>query len=514
MKLFTDNHGKTDIKTILLGLGFVIIVVVGGHFIAKKIFDIPTRKDVLLFLGVILFIPVLKFPKIGLYYLFLVPPFIPLLRRVYYIVSARPENDLLHLISDAVVILLMAVLLDQVRKGQRVKYDDRTLYILIWIYLGYQALRAVVWNTEGKAVGLHHFKFVALYICCFFFAIYFIDTKKEVVRIFKITSFLGLFIAAYGIKQAFLGYTKFEQIWLDVMREKFVTLFIEGKARPFSTLISPACFADYMIISIITSYCLFLMKIKNSRLFLVFIPIMFFGLLLTSVRSNWLGFMVGFILWFVIAHRSSIKVKISVLSVVFIFFMAGFSLLEMVMAKDIDLASYVQPDVTSGEKDEKKVTELFVTDRMSAVANPFGERSMISRYEMWKTVMRLSVKLPRGPFGYGMGGFDAHSYYFSTLFDIGYVGLFMLLFILYRIFRLGYINYLEEEQLDRRVMIRGILAFLFIMCVINATGTHIASHPGDIYFWFFSGILMVIRRLKSGESWEQDAISEKVVDAT
>jgi hypothetical protein len=504
---------KGNLSLYLRGVLFILAAVFIGHLIAKKIFNIPTRLDLLIFITLIAFIPVMKFPISGVYFLFIVPPFIGMIRRVFYLFSERPGNDLLIVIPDVVVVLLFVVLFDRLRKKEHVKTEDSTLVTWVWIFLLYQLLRAYVGNGSGATVGLFQFKFVGLYILCFFYAIFFIKTKKQVLFIFKLTTILGVFIALWGIKQAFFGFAHFEELWLEKMRATFVTLFIGGKPRPFSTLPSPASFADAMVIAMVTGASLISMdRVRGKPFYLVAMPVMFFALLITSVRSNWIGFLVGAIFWYVLAHRSSVRLKVGLMAVLLIFYFSVTTLLET--AHGGAASPRGRPLSLPVQGGSQTVTDLFVKSRTSALTDPFQEHSMISRSAMWRQVIHCSFFLPMGPLGWGMGSFNAHSYYFSTLYDIGYPGLFLLLFILYRIFRAGYLVYREEEEKDRRIMARGLLTLLFSISVMNTTGPHIAEHPADIYYWFSAGLLLVLRRLKSGNDDENEKLGEAIVDPT
>jgi hypothetical protein len=492
---------------------FAAAVIFLGHFIAKEIFDIPSRKDILIFITLALFIPVLKFPISGVYFLFLIPPFIAFVRRFYYLFYERPGNDLLLIIPDVVVVLLCVVLFDRIRKGERIKNEDRGLVIWLWVFIFYQFLRVFVANGSGWVAGINQFKFITLFSLCFFFAMHFIREKRQVITIFKLTFWLGVIIAAYGIKQAYFGFSHFEELWLEKMKTTFVTLFLEGKPRPFSTLPSPATFADFMVIAILVTMSLLSLKqIRFKPLYFIFIPLMFVALLLTSVRSNWIGFLVGVVFWFIIAHRSSIRFKIGM--VAFLVLLYFFVSVALEFSGPSDIAAIAGVQAMQGKKQGRKLTDILVTDRVSALTNPLQERSMIARSTMWKFVLETSLQLPMGPMGWGMGSFNAHSYYFSTLYDLGYFGLFLLCMVLFRIFRVGYRVYRDEEEPEKRVIIRCILSVLFVITVMNATGSHIGEHPADVYYWFMAGILMVIRRLKSGKDDESERLQDAIVDPT
>ncbi|OGS36462.1 MAG: hypothetical protein A2293_00060 [Elusimicrobia bacterium RIFOXYB2_FULL_49_7] len=486
---------------ILRGLLFVCATLLIGRFIALKIYHVPSRTDILIFCTLVSCIPVLKFPRFGVFYLFIVPPLLPFVRRFYYTFYDRPDQDLFHIIPDMVVLLLTFVFLDRLRKHADLAVEDKPLLKALWIFIGYQFLRSLVGNYLPALEGLSQFKFAVLYMMCFFFAFTFIDNKEQVRSLFRLTVVLGVLVGLYGIKQTFFGFTDFELIWLKYMKDKFVTLFISGVPRPFSTLSSPACFADFMMIAILAAFCMILLSSGTVRLFYVLtVPVMFYALLLTSVRTNWMGLIVGVIFWFIIAHRASLKRKVVLMTFLVAVSFAMNTLLDLSFSPgDIKLMSFEQTEktlLTPGG--QQNITDIFVKERLSAIADPLEEHSMVSRFAMWKMVLQHSVWLPMGPFGWGLGTFNAHNYYLTILYEIGYPGLFLLLFILYRIFRQGFRVYKEEEERDKRVLVRGMLAILFMIAFINTTGTHISSHPADIYFWFFAGLLMIIRRLKSG----------------
>ncbi|MFH0920020.1 MAG: hypothetical protein V1913_06625 [Fibrobacterota bacterium] len=513
-----NNDGRADLKVIAGMALFLLVALALGPFIAKKIYHVPTRLDLLVFVTLLILVPVMKYPTVGVYFLILVPPFIPLLRRFYYLFYDRPGNDLLLILPDVVVMLLFILYLDQVRKRRKIRSEDPRLNAWIWAFVLYNASRIVLLTYNDTMGGINQFKFNMLYLLCFFFAIHFIETKQQVVRIFKITSLIGLVVALYGIKQTYLGYTRFEEIWLDQMRSSFVTLFISGRPRPFSTLSSPATFGDFMIIAFLTSYCLYSMKGTRFRwLYLFILPVLSFGLLLTSVRSNWVGFLAGMAIWFLIAHRSSFRIKLGLFILIIVFYFPLSILMEQMGRGGTAGPIYGTATPTAvrmAAPGAKGITDLFVTERVSAITNPFQEHSMVARTVMWQQVLSQIVELPRGPMGYGLGTFDAHSLYFTTLFETGFIGLFLLLFVFYRIFRAGFRAYREEEEEDKKIMVRGLLTLLFVFVIMNSTGTHIDAHPGDIYFWFSAGILMVIRTLKSGREEELQLLAARIRDAT
>ncbi|MBL8026485.1 MAG: O-antigen ligase family protein [Fibrobacteres bacterium] len=492
--------GRLSIRTrdrllFLLRNGILLMAAaVSGTFIARKIAAVPDRKEVVVFLFAVLTVPILKFPAFGLAVLCVLPLFLSWIRRLFYLVSDRVSNDPLLLLPDIIAALLMFALIDKLRKGERLKSPESGLQWLILFFIGYQLLRVFVLNS-GTVLALQAFKFDVFFITVFFFAIYFVKSFDQVVAVLRLTAVLALLLALYGIKQVFIGYTSFEELWLDQMRTEFVTMFIAGTPRPFSMLASPATFADFMLIGMIAALAAGSLRNRGGSFFYyLFIPVMGLALLLTSVRSNWVGALAAAFMWFLIAHRTSFKKKVvSIVVVMLIGLPLSYAAEEMGGTSILDKASgKIGRQIGGGER---SVTDLFVKERVTAITNPFEEHSMQARITMWLFVLSRSIQLPQGPIGWGPGSFNAHNYYLTVLYETGYIGTILLLIILFRIFRAGYRLYLEEEHPDKRVVVRAIIATLSAICVLNTTGPHTSSHPADIYFWGGAGLLLIIHRL-------------------
>ncbi len=68
----------------LKNYAFIPILVILGSIFAWRLVNIPSRIETAIFCIGFLLIPTLRFPKMGVYYLFCLPLFIPMFRRMYY----------------------------------------------------------------------------------------------------------------------------------------------------------------------------------------------------------------------------------------------------------------------------------------------------------------------------------------------------------------------------------------------------------------------------------------------
>ncbi|HKP96783.1 MAG TPA: hypothetical protein VJ385_13580 [Fibrobacteria bacterium] len=473
----------------LFGFGFVY-----------RLMHIPSRLETAIFCIAFFLIPTLKYPKVGVYYLFCLPLFIPLFRRMYYLVSERPTLDYLMLISDGVMGgLIMAMILLWILNKERSKdlfsslIVIYTLLLFIKVFLGAQL---------GMQEGLYGFKFNGLYVFFFFAGSYVLRTYKETRAILGYSSWLLFITALYGINQILFGFTDFERKWLDSIT--FTTLRIDGVVRPFSTYVSPAAMSDGMTILFVLG--IFWVFAKGRHL----VP---FGILLTAssiapimiatVRTNWLAVAAGLLFYGFFLRLKKTWVQWSLIAVMALG-MVGIS----AKGSGGGGGSMAQNAVISAKVNRKNpnLTETMITNRTAALANPLQEYSVQKRMETWMGIIYTSFYFPLGK-GQGTTGY-AHSYYFLVLGEIGYPGFLCFLAILFVGFYRGMKVIANSKDEDVAELLRLLVTIIFMLTVLNLTGTHLHTPPGDIFFWFTMGCISRFYR-----QWRQEEALEKAARA-
>jgi hypothetical protein len=462
--------------SLLLFLSAVIL----GHFIAYKIVHVPAQLEMVVLFVLLIFYPVLRFPHLGVLLLFTIMPFIPYIRRLYYLQYTRPSADPLIIIGDLLVFLMMTGLFFEIK--ERISEPRSRITYLLVIYLLYVILRTFVFNISPGSDAILKFRMYGPAVLLFFIGSAFAFNHAIVSHVIKLTIIIGIFAAVYGFQQLFFGYSQAEQIWFSSI--SFTTLFIEGLARPFSIFQSPASFADYMQLSIISLIILF-GNVKNTifkGFFLPLIPIYFYATLITSVRSNWVGIIVSLFLWlfFVFLKNKYFKVLLLIITVV------GFSISQFI---DFD-SNPLSPmkSLLKNPQNERHI-ELLITDRADAITNPFEEHSLLSRLNLWKFIFDLSLEPFMGLLGRGIGTLNADSIYFTYLAELGYPGFFFIIFLTITFIVRG-LSLAERSTGYIRSLAQGVTIMNITFAIINITGTHIHSFPGDAFFWFFNGIII------------------------
>jgi hypothetical protein len=243
-------------KDRLLNIGVILFAVVVAHIIAYKIVHVPGQLEVLILASALLFYPILRRPLFGAYIIFIVLPFIPFLRRLYYLKYARPALDPLIIFGDIVLIFILLGLFFEFKERLDRKHPTSVYMKIIIMYFVYLLIRSFFFNFLPLTEGITKFKFYGPPALFFLVGMIYAEKIIQLKWIWYLTIGIGLVASYYGIHQLYFGYSKAENIWLSSI--EFSTLFIKGVARPFSIFQAPVALGDYMLLAIIgTLMCIY-----------------------------------------------------------------------------------------------------------------------------------------------------------------------------------------------------------------------------------------------------------------
>ncbi len=470
---------------------FHLLAVVLGLVIAYNLVFIPSQFDVVVIAALLLFYPVVRYPRLGVYIFFLTGPLIPFFRKLYYLLYQRPSADPLIILGDILVVFIFAGLFFQLRPHLEQDKQTRFFSRSIFLYLVYVVVRAFVLNNSPLTAAAMNLRFYAPQTLFFFVGIVYAHNFRMLKKLWVITLVMGIFAALYGFNQLFFGYSEAERVWFSSI--SFTSLFIEGMARPFSFFQSPAAFADYLQLAIIAVLILYAWSSSvQSKLLFSLIPFFFYGILITSVRSNWAGMIVSVLVWLSVLVVRGTKQRVAVFSLL----LMGYFGIQFLEGASEDWGLY--QGLAGGQNVESvqgDFVSALVTDRMGALINPFTEHSVRSRFALWRYVFRTSFSPVYAVLGRGTGTFNSDSLYVNYLAEFGYPGMAFIILLTLAFIAKGL--YILDNADNRAVvaLVKGITALNITFAVINLTGTHIHSFPGDSYFWFWNGVLIKLAAL-------------------
>lgn len=474
----------------------IACILVIGHLIAYKLVHIPGQLEVVAILSLLLFYPILRQPIIGLYVIFIIAPFIPYIRRLYYLLYTRPKIDPLIVVSDIILIFMLLGLLFEFRENKN-RYSGASGYIrVIFIYFIYLVIRSFFFNYLPLGDALAKLKFYGPPVLFFFIGITYADSLSHLKRFWIITVVIGILSAIYGLNQLYNGYSEAELLWFSSI--DFSTLFINDIARPFSFFQAPVALADYIQLAII-GIVMWLLWNKNpvTYLLLLLIPILFYSVLITSVRSSWIGIVLTLFIWVIFFRIKGNKSRITAfVAVVLVCIIYQYTVETLSAGYNFASLLSILVDAFS----DQQYFNIFVGDRMSAIYNPLEEHSFLSRMMHWRDLLIYSLDPALAFLGRGLGSQKADSLYFTYLAEFGYPGMIFIIIILVVFISKGFCLVDKSKDNDVVVFAKGITTMNIVFAIVSITGTHIHYFPGDIYFWFWNGVLIQMLVLDQSNS--------------
>jgi hypothetical protein len=165
--------------------------------------------------------------------------------------------------------------------------------------------------------------------------------------------------------------------------------------------------------------------------------------------------------------------------------------------------------IVTGKVSGKEYAQLLIAERTSAIANPLTEHSFLSRVALWRFLIDATGNPVMALLGRGVGGLNADSLYFTYLAEFGYPGLIFIVWLL-GIFILRGLRLIDTARHAKIVALaQGMTVINLTFAVMSITGTHIHYFPGDVYFWFWNGVLVKLAYIDAHDpgEWADNADS-------
>ncbi len=440
-KVFSKDYVKTIIVLLL-------VIFVSYHF-GKRIALEHLRTVIIFSIFFLLAAASINF-KSGITALIIYLPFMAFIRRYIYVYGRYVAIDPILIISDVITLWMFGYLI--LFKGKEIYklFRENKLVRFATILLFVFVLQIFNPKQGSILVGIGGAKYYIIPFLWFYLGL-FVDVKF-IRKLLILIILIGVVTALYGLKQTFLGFTPFEEYWIQW--GGYSSLHLLRIIRSFSTFASAGEYAHYLTISGIICFAFFL-KSRQKITFLVALAIILSALFIAAVRSAIFTFvfssiiLVGFL---VKDKKKGVLVSIVLLLLVLLFISkAGFT-----------------PEVN--EYSSLSVTSYHA---VRGVINPMEESSFKTRLWVW------AVGFPRtfvkNPFGYGLGASTLAAWKFGSnlmatenlfldiILSTGIIGAVLFVIVLINVF--SYSLILIKENTKNMLGILGItvpLSFLLI----------------------------------------------------
>lgn len=234
----------------LLGLGSLFIgrqVVIGGPML---------RVTIAVVAMLVLAIPALQRPKAAVTALFVVLPFLGLIRRMFLPATGVSALDPLLLLTSAVAITILVALL----LSRQLDFEGTATSKVVFLLLAVGLLQVFNPGQGSILVGLTGIM-INLIPISFFFIARSIADQQMTARIVKIVAVVGSLAALYGLKQVFFGFAA-----VDRLGDKAYTAATVGDtSRPLSFFNNSSEYASYVHIAFVLVFAMLLFRPPGGK---------------------------------------------------------------------------------------------------------------------------------------------------------------------------------------------------------------------------------------------------------
>ena len=247
----------------------------------------------------------------------------------------------------------------------------------------------------------------------------------------------------------------------------------------------------------------------TGKMIWILMPVFWTGVLLTSVRSSWIGMALTLFVWLFIARVRGLRQRLIFLGLLTAAFMM-FDVVQTVIQTGLGVGSLVA--TASGNAAASQNIALLVNERADAIENPFQEHSLLSRMALWRSLFEMSVDPQMALLGRGLGVLNADSLYMTYLAEFGYPGMLLIIAIFILFIKYGF-QLVDRSRSSWTVSIAvAVVTLDIVFAIISLSGSHIHSFPGDTYFWFWNGVMVGLWTGRTGQN-KPEADHENPADA-
>jgi Co/Zn/Cd efflux system component len=267
------------------GVVWGFLLVFGAFYLGQQLVSggPMLRRIFAVALMIVLAIPALKKPRIAVQWLFVLLPFLGMVRHMFLSASGAAVLDPLLLVTSVVAIMIFVSL---VLSGD-MQWGGTFLAKLVFLLL-LTGLLQVFNPSQGQGasailVGITGIMINVIPIA-FFFIGRSVSDAESTHRMMRIVIGIGTVAAVYGLVQVFIGFRGFELEWLRT--QGYTAATVGATTRPFSFFNNASEWASYAHLAFVAALSWFLFSKRSKRAFaLVAVAVIGYSGFLTGSRG-------------------------------------------------------------------------------------------------------------------------------------------------------------------------------------------------------------------------------------
>jgi putative inorganic carbon (hco3(-)) transporter len=380
---------------------------------------------------------------------------------------------------DGMEALFILGLLIQQRKKKDWSVFKGPITTMVLIWIGYNLLEFANPVAESRAAWVYTVRSVAVIMIMYFVFLYNVRTIEVVRFLLKLWLALALFAALYAFKQQYIGFTSFEQAYLDSDPEVAELLFIGGVWRKFSIFSDPVVFAYTMVVSSLLCVGILTGPISTRKKWILrgLICIYLDAMLFSGTRGAYVLVPVGMVMYAILKFNRRILTATIIGAVVFvalIFIPTSNNTLYRFQSafKPSDDASF-----NLRKKNQKRIQPYIQTHPMGGGLGATG---------VWG--------LKFAPNSY-LAHFPPDSGYVRVAVENGWIGLFLLCLFIFIALKTGINNYYLIKDPELKSYCLGFILVIFAFNIGNYPQEALVQYPSNVNFYMTIALIGVVMRL-------------------
>lgn len=448
--------------TALAGIGVGMFGIKFGVMIIAALIGLPSVYAIVFY------------PRVGIL-LFLTMAYL-----IMYIMKLGIDFPLGTLMDGMEALFILSIYIDQKknkRKDWSIFKGPLTTIILIW--MAFNFLEAVNPAAASQMAWLYTVRTVAIVMLTYFIFIYYINSKEYIRIIFKLWIALALFAAAYAYKQEHIGFTGFENEFLNSDPNIAMLLFIGGVWRKFSIFSDPVAFAYNMVT--VTMLCIGLMFGPISKLKKRILGVCVFCFLTVMLYSGTRGAYVlipaALLLLAILRYNRWVLLWVALGA-------AAFAVLIFIPTSNQTLYRFQTAFKPSDDAsfNVRKINQKRIQPYIQT--HPIGGGLGATGVWGWRFA----------PTSY-LANFPPDSGYVRVAVEMGWLGLFIFCIFMFMVLYMGIDNYYKIRDPELKSYCLASVLIVFALNIGNYPQEALVQYPSNIYFYLVAAMITVTKRL-------------------
>ncbi|HRE41229.1 MAG TPA: O-antigen ligase family protein [Ignavibacteria bacterium] len=391
----------------------------------------------------------------------------------------RVSGDLqVGILMDLFIALLFFGMFVKQIETKSWKFANNPISKIILIWIVYNLLQSANPFAESRLAWVYTIRGAAGIMIFYFILLYTIESKKFITVLINLWIVLALIGALYGIFQEYVGFLPFETQWIMESPERYGLLFQAGKFRKFSFFSDPMIFGFLVAFTGILCFILATGPYKKIlRLFYFSSGIlMMMAMLFSSTRAAFvlpvaaLAF-ISFI---------TLNKKLMLFGVFAVFALGVILVIPSSNPEIVRLQSAFRPAQDPSYQTRIK-NQAFIQPYIQS--HPFGG-GMGATGEWGKKFS------PWSP----LANFPPDSGYIRTAVEMGWVGLFLQLLMIFIVLYFGIKDYFRIKDKELKNYSLGMLTVLYCLAIANFPQEAIGQYPTNLLFFVAIAIINKCRQ--------------------